>query len=241
MMSSLFGLMVKKRSACFFEDLNNFHPNIKFSHEVNKESIHFLDRNIRLSDGNISTDFYVKPTDRHQFLHYTSSHPDHTKRSIVFSQALRVSRTCSEKSDFLKHLEKMKSWFSVRGYPEYLVESEMKKVKFESKNKNTKNRGKSLKVVPFVMTYYPKLKSIKKVIHKYLDHLYMDNEVKRMFTPKPMISFRSARKLSSYLVRAKLYPTERIVGSYKCGGKLCEVCINVNETSIFTSTVTGET
>ena len=56
-----------------------------------------------------------------------------------------------------------------------------------------------------------------------------------------MISFHSARKLSSYLVRAKLYPTERIVGSYKCGGKRYEVCINVNETSTFTSTVTGET
>ena len=122
----------------------------------------FLDLNIRLSDGNISTDVYVKPTDRHQFLHYTLSHPDHTKCSIVFSQAMRVSRIYSEKSDFLKHLEKMKSWFSVRGYPEYLVESEMKKVKFASKNRNTK-RGKSLKAVPFVMTYHPKLKSMKKL------------------------------------------------------------------------------
>ena len=222
------------------EDLNNFHPSIKFSHEVNKESIHFLDLRIRLSYGNISTDLYVKPTDRHQFLHYTLSHPDHTKRSIVFSQVLRVSRICSEKSDFLKHFEKMKSWFSVRGYPEYLVESEMKKVKFASKNKNTK-RGKSLKAVPFVMTYHPKLKSMKKVILKYLDLLYMDNEVKRVFTPKPMISFRSARKLSSSFVRAKLYPTERTIRSYKCGGKCCEVCTNVNETSTFTSTVTGET
>ena len=52
---------------------------------------------------------------------------------------------------------------------------------------------------------------MKKVIDKYLNLLYMNNEVKRVFTPKPMISFRSARKLSSYLVRAKLYPNERIV------------------------------
>ena len=63
----------------------------------------------------------------------------------------------------------------------------MKKVKFASKNRNTK-RGKSLKTVPFVITYHPKLKSMKKVIIKYLDLLYMDNEVKRVFTPKPMIS-----------------------------------------------------
>ena len=63
------------------------------------------------------------------------------------------------------------------------------------------------------MTYHPKLKSINKIILKYLDLPYMDKEVKRVFTPKLVISFRSARKLSSYLVTAKLYPTERTVGS----------------------------
>ena len=56
-----------------------------------------------------------------------------------------------------------------------------------------------------------------------------------------MFSLWRAGKLSSYSVRAKLYPDKRTVGSYKCGGKRCEVCINVNETSSFTSTVTGET
>ena len=56
-----------------------------------------------------------------------------------------------------------------------------------------------------------------------------------------MISFRSARKLSNSLVRAKMYPIERIAGSKNCGSKCCEVCINVKETSTFTSTVTGET
>ena len=113
----------KETLSLFLEDLNNFHPNIKFPHEVNKESIYFSDLNIRLSDGNISTDLYVKPADRHQFVHYTSPHPNHTKCSIVFSQALRVNRICSEKSDFLKHLEKIKSWFLIRGYPKDLIES----------------------------------------------------------------------------------------------------------------------
>ena len=55
----------------------------------------------------------------------------------------------------------------------------MKKVKFTSKNRNTK-RGKSMKAVPFVMTYHPKLKSMNKVILKYLDLLYMDKQVKRV-------------------------------------------------------------
>ena len=69
----------------------------------------------------------------------------------------------------------------------------------------------------------------------------MDNEVKKVFTPKPMISCRSPRKMSSYLLRAKLHLEERTKGSFKCGSKRCEVCLNVNEKYTFTSTVTGET
>ena len=56
-----------------------------------------------------------------------------------------------------------------------------------------------------------------------------------------MISFCSAGKMSIYLVRAKLYPEERTKGSFKCGSKRFEVCLNVNETSTFANTVSGET
>ena len=37
----------------------------------------------------------------------------------------------------------------------------------------------------------------------------MNEDVKSVFTPALMISFRSARKRSSYLVRAKIYLLER--------------------------------
>ena len=61
----------------------------------------------------------------------------------------------------------------------------------------------------------------------------MDQEVKRTFTPQHMVSYRSARKLSSYLVRANLNPNEQKVGSCKCNGKGCELCKNVLETDAF--------
>ena len=56
--------------------------------------------NVKLSEGQIEMDLYIKPKDRHQYLHYSSSHPEYTKRSIAFSQGLRVSRTCSYEKDF---------------------------------------------------------------------------------------------------------------------------------------------
>ena len=43
----------------------------------------------------------------------------------------------------------------------------------------------------------------------------MSREAKAVFSPGPlvaMVSFRSARRISSYLVRVKLYPLERFVG-----------------------------
>ena len=69
----------------------------------------------------------------------------------------------------------------------------------------------------------------------------MNEEVKTAFTPGPMISFRNAKKLSSYLVRAKLYPIERTVESFKCNGKSYQIFLNMMETDTLTSTTTGET
>ena len=116
----------------------------------------------------------------------------------------------------------------------------MEKVKF-FKNATVVRQRDPRKGVPFVLTYHLLFKSVGKIINKNLNLLYVDDEVKKVFTPKPKTSFRSARKMDSYLVRAKLYPEERTKGSFKCDGKRCEVCLNVNETSTFTSTATGET
>ena len=40
----------------------------------------------------------------------------------------------------------------------------------------------------------------------------MNKQRKHLFTAGPMASFKSSRKISNYLVRAKLYPVERLVG-----------------------------
>ena len=105
-----------------------------------------------------------------------------------------------------------------------------------------KNKAKKKsKGVPLVITFHPLLKGVGNIVHKNLYLLYMDQETQSVFTPGPMITFRSARKLGSYLVRAKLYPLERFVGSGKCYCRRCEVCNNVTETSNFTSTATQKT
>ena len=77
------------------------------------------------------------------------------------------------------------------------------------------------------------------IINRNLHLLYENEEVKKVLRPKPMVSLHSSRKLSSYLVRTKLCPLEKKVGSFVCKGKRCQICLNVNETDSFASSVTS--
>ena len=60
------------------EYFNSFSHNIKFTYEFDKEVIS--------CNGKLMASLYSKPTNCDQYLHYKSSHPEHTKRSIIYNQ-----------------------------------------------------------------------------------------------------------------------------------------------------------
>ena len=53
---------------------------------------------------------------------------------------------------------------------------------------NKKVNKKTEKGIPFVVIFHPRLKILQKIIYKNLYLFYMNKVVKKMFTPKPMIS-----------------------------------------------------
>ena len=142
-------------------------PDISTTYKSCKKDISSLDLNVLLGKNKLSTDLHIKPTDCHQYLHYSSGHPEHTKRSIVYSQLLRVSRICSRENDFNRHKSNMKIWFQKRGYPENIIENEMKKVNFPSCIKVQRKKSKG---IPFVVTYHHLLKQLEEILprNKYL-------------------------------------------------------------------------
>ena len=145
------------------EDLNNHQPNIKFTYTFSKNYA-------QLSEGELARNLHIKPTDRHLYLQLTSSHTNKTKRFIIYSQAIVVSRVCSRECDFRKHISEKKTWFLRRGYPKNLVESEMKKVKF-SHVFNKKSQKRTLNRILLVATYHLQLNSLGKVLSKNLNIL----------------------------------------------------------------------
>ena len=86
----------------------------------------------------------------------------------------------------------MKPWFSQRGYPQKLIETGISKVKFVGQK--VFHRTKVEKGVLLVVIYHPLLDSIGKIIYDNLYLLYMNEELKHLFTTGLMVSFRRSRK-----------------------------------------------
>ena len=125
--------------------------------------------------------------------------------------------------------------FRKKGYPEQLIKNQVARAFQSASNNSANNNSKREKEtgIPLVTTYYPRLKDLSSLIKRNLQYLYAEQDVKNVFTPAPFASFRSARNLKSFLVRAKVYPLDRKVGSEKCNRKRCLVCLKVAETDTF--------
>ena len=80
--------------------INSRMPSISFTLEQSRESVPFLDVRVQRDNNNLATSVYRKPTDRNNFLHFTSYHPAGLKTSLPFSQLLRTKRICSSESVF---------------------------------------------------------------------------------------------------------------------------------------------
>ena len=65
-------------------------PSIQFTMEYSKDAIPFLDILIKRNNNNIWMDIYYKPTDTHRCLPFSSNHPNHCKKNIPFTLALRI-------------------------------------------------------------------------------------------------------------------------------------------------------
>ena len=55
--------------------VNNVHEMIKFTYKWSEHEIEFLDVKVLNESGVLETDVFIKLTDSHQYLHYSSCHP----------------------------------------------------------------------------------------------------------------------------------------------------------------------
>ena len=122
---------------------------------------------LSINNNGLSTSVHYKPTDSHNYLLHSSSHPQHVKNAIPFSQFLRLRRLCSDNTDFNNKCEEMCQFFKKRGYPDSAVTTGKhraqeidREIALQTSQNEETNR------IPFILTYHPQNVAVKDVILK---------------------------------------------------------------------------
>ncbi|XP_062592820.1 uncharacterized protein LOC134254311, partial [Saccostrea cucullata] len=113
----------------FYDLLNQMNSDIKFTMETDDLQMPFLDVLVTKDNTSLNTDIYYKPTDTHQYLHFGSSHPHHTKTAIPYNLARRICTIVSNTNIRDIRLEELKLYLLNQKYPEQLVDNGIKKAK----------------------------------------------------------------------------------------------------------------
>jgi len=196
----------------FFKFCNTFHVTIKFTSALSNLELPFLAVLVYIKDGYLQTDLYSKPTDTHQFLHWTSCHPKHTKSSLPYSMAFRLNRICSTPERLNVRVDELKGYLKSRGYPNGLVESQINKAlaipRSEALKPTLKSSNTGLERVPMVITYHPSLPKLVHIVRRHLPILHSSPECKRAIPNPPMIAYRRSSNTKDLVVRSTLPPLQ---------------------------------
>lgn len=205
----------------FFDYLNNCHPTIKFETVYSNTSVNFLDTTTYIENNIIKTKLYKKPTDKKKFLHFSSAHPLHIKKSIPFSQALRYKRIITDNSILTTELTNLNNAFIRRHYPKALLNIQINKINNierssllcyqseESKHDKFLNYLKDRSFLPLVIHFnfnMEKSEFINNFKSLWNNFLQSSTTITTIFNNElPQIVFKRGKTIGNYLITSNFY------------------------------------
>ena len=110
-------------------EINQNHQSIKFDFKFSKESIEFMDTLVYTDGKNrLHTTIYKKPNECQNYLHAKSALTFSLKKSIPYSQTLRIKRICSTFEEYRKYSQDLIKRFAEKGYYESTVRKQFREL-----------------------------------------------------------------------------------------------------------------
>ena len=192
---------------------------IKFEMTNNRNSSNFLCLNIVRNHGEFDVDIFYKPTDGHNYLHYTSSHPRHVKNSVPFNLARRLCSIVQKPDQLELRQTELNQFLRARAYPSELINYNFEKAKNMSSEFTSQNEKSKLTVV---FTYNPKNPCLKSYITNAINILKLDKVIGYKFQNLDIrYAYRQPKNLRRMLCHKM--PLKNYY-STKCKGTRCEIC-----------------
>ena len=191
--------------------INSIHSSFQFTCNYSKKCVQFLDVSVSVDNtGSITTGLYVKPTDTQQCLMATSCHPNHTKRSVPNSQALRILRISSSKESAIIRCTELVDCMVIRGYNKRKTNKQLELEFTIFSNPPTGRQCHTTHFVYFNVQFQPGLPDIKGILQRYMPLLHQSITMKTVVPDLPHISYSQTHNLCRSLCRAKLRQTASV-------------------------------
>ena len=187
----------KQELLIFLENLNSKHKAIKFEHNISYNNTSFLDTLIYKDKNNtLQTTLHRKSTDQQSYLHAHSDHPKSLKRSIPYSQALRIKTICSTLTEYKKHCAILKQNFIERAYKENILKDQINKVDNIDRKDLLSKKEKIIKDrIPCLITCNRKLPMMHKIINKHWNVLQINQGLPETFQNNPLVAYKRNKNL----------------------------------------------
>ena len=233
----------------FIKHLNAVHDSIKFTHDISKKEIPFLDTVVKIHNGVLITDLYNKETDAHNYLHYRPSHPSQCKEGIPFGQFLCLRRICTREEDFIRHGLIMGAHFLCRGYPKDLIAEGLIRALNTPRpdplgmTGDLQGSTQSSSPAILVTTFHPTFNSLKKVVKANWEILARSAKTQILHKQRFIVGMRKPPSLRDQLVQARLSYSKDIPDRHQAAvrGRSVNLCNNPNRRYCPRMNKSGET
>ena len=175
--------------------------------------------------------------------HTYIAHPPHLKKSIPYSQALRLRRICSSTTILKQRILEYSNFFVACGYKRDRALSEMRKALSLTQDESLRVRERhTTSRIPFVTTYNPRTSYIAEVANRNWHFLQSKERLDHIFRERPVIAYKRSKSLRDVLVITTfMHRTSEAHAIIKgscgpCKKPKCSWCVLINKTSTFTGT-----
>lgn len=215
----------------FHNFLDSMNPSITFTLSSSTTSINFFDTEVVLTEGQLLSRLYVKPTDKNTILRYESAYPQRMINSLPYSQLLCVKKIVNIETAVDESIDTMGHKFLKRGYPKSLVNTQINKVKLmKPEDLVQKREADTFKRIPFISTHGKSSPKITGIIDRHWPIMSNSFPKITVFQTRPLMSYRKPQNLKDHLLKTCVPGsnpgTQRVLRKLRPGHYPCLNCIS---------------
>lgn len=180
----------------FFNHVGANQYGIKFTANVDRNTINFLDLEVFKNINKLSTRTHFKDTDRNGYIPIRSCHHPQWKKAIPKGQFIRIRHNCDLMGDYYTQTNILIESFVAKGYNRYELEHTRDKVRnmdreiiLQNKTREQNQKDK----VPFITGFNKQYKVLERIVKKNWPIISNDPHLNKILPSKPTFIYRRAK------------------------------------------------